>query len=307
MKSKGKIVNGLCHPSWEMAYAKTGFTIIELLTAMSIIVILLSLLLPSLNMVRRYAREVTQKGQFHDISKGLEMFSIDFDGYPDSAPLDADGDNYCGAMKLCEAMVGQDGLGFHPDSVFDDKGKASDKTTELYFNRTPLSIPPTPTQEANLRTRKVKYIEGQNVQIASIGTLFSSTPFDSCCPVLCDVFKRNELRSLAGEKLGMPILYYKADPSKLTHDANQGVTNKTNIYNYLDNDKLLQIKPPWGGGNDHPLYDSAGKGSLFYSNTRDKAVTVTDKPYNPNSYILISAGWDGLYGTRDDVYNFMTK
>ena len=289
MKSKGK---------------RTGFTIIELLTVMSIIIILISILVPSLNAVRRYARVVTQKGQFHDISKGLEMFSINFDGYPDSSAEDLDGDSYCGAMKLCEAMVGQDGLGFHPDSVFDDEGKAIDGTTELYFNRTPLSGPvPTAAEEANLRTRKVKYIEGQNVQIASIGTLFGSTSFDPCCPVLCDVFKRNELRSPKGEKLGMPILYYKADPSKLTHDPNQGVTNKTNIYSYMDNDELLAIGVPWAT-TPHPMYDSGGDGPVFYSNTRDKAVTVIDKPHNPDSYILISAGWDGLYGTRDDVYNF---
>lgn len=290
MKSKGK---------------KTGFTIIELLTVMSIIVILLGMLIPSLNAVRRYARVVKQKGQFNDIGKGLEMFSIDFDGYPDSSALDLGSDNYCGAMKLCEAMVGQDGLGFHPDSVFDDLGMAIDGTTELYFNRTPLAIPPTATEEENLRARKVKYMEGESVQIASIETVLKSEgDFDPNCPVLCDVFKRTELRA-GTEKLGMPILYYKADPSKLTHDANEGVTNNTNIYSYLDNHKLLEIDVPWMvTGTKHPLYDSAGIGPLFYSNTRDKAVTVIDKPHNPNTYILISAGVDGLYGTRDDVYNF---
>jgi type II secretory pathway pseudopilin PulG len=299
MKSKGK---------------KTGFTIIELLTVMSIIIILLSIIVPSLNAVRRYARVVKQKGQFHDIGKGLEMFSIEFDGYPDSSAkeLISPFSEYCGAMKLCEAMVGQDGLGFHPDSVFDDMGRAIDGTTELYFNRVPLSgLVPNPTEEANLRTRKVKYMEGADVQIAYMGELFpAQTTFNVKCPVLCDVFKRNELRSTKGEKLGMPILYYRADPSKLTHDANEiGVSplSGTNIYNYWDNDKLLAIDVPWmtAPNNKHPLYDNnAGKGSLFYRNTRDKAVTVLSKPHNPNSYILISAGWDGLYGTRDDVYNF---
>jgi len=299
MKSKGKII--------KMAYAKTGFTIVELLTVLSIIVILLGMLIPSLNAVRRYAKEVTQKGQFHDIGKGLEMFSINFGGYPDSSAEDLDADDYCGAMKLCEAMVGQDGLGFHPDSVFDDKGKAIDGTTELYFNRAFGPVNPTnPVHVANLQTRKVKYMEGANVQIASIGELFpAQSTYDANCAVLCDVFKRTDLRNTTGDKLGMPILYYRADSTKLTHDANDGVTSNTNIYNYLDNDELLAIDVPWmTTGTKHPLYDSAGKGPLFYSNTRDKAVTVIDKPHNPASYILISAGWDGLYGTRDDVYNF---
>lgn len=296
MKSKGK---------------KTGFTIIELLTVMSIIIILIAMLVPSLNAVRRYARVVTQKGQFHDISKGLEMFSIDFDGYPDSSWSDLDNDSYCGAMKLCEAMVGQDGLGFHPDSVFDDLGKPIDKAADdLYFNRTtpPPESPYTAEEEENLRTRKVTYMEGGDVQIISIDTVFLGDRGDFEDPnysILCDVFKRNDLRNAEGEKLGMPILYYKADPSKLTHDANDGVTNGTNIYNYGDNHELVAIEVPWmTAGTFHPMYASDGRSQPFYSYTRDDAITVVDKPHNPDSFILISAGWDGLYGTRDDVYNF---
>jgi len=43
---------------------KAGFTIVELLTIMSIIVILIGLLVPALNMVKRYAKRVNQKNQF---------------------------------------------------------------------------------------------------------------------------------------------------------------------------------------------------------------------------------------------------
>jgi hypothetical protein len=31
------------------------------------------------------------------------------------------------------------------------------------------------------------------------------------------------------------------------------------------------------------------------------------RPYRRDSYILISAGYDGLYGTADDVLNFEWK
>ena len=31
------------------------------------------------------------------------------------------------------------------------------------------------------------------------------------------------------------------------------------------------------------------------------------RPYRADSYILISAGYDGLYGTRDDICNFDWK
>jgi len=95
---------------------KAAFTIIELLTVMSVIVILISLLIPALNRVRRYAKLVTQKNQFHSISVAMGLFNAEEDCYPDSGKEDEDGEPYCGAMKLCEAMMGQDLLGFHPDS-----------------------------------------------------------------------------------------------------------------------------------------------------------------------------------------------
>ncbi len=43
---------------------------------------------------------------------------------------------------------------------------------------------------------------------------------------------------------------------------------------------------------------------IFYEAIRDKKATAVAKPYNESTYILMSAGWDGMYGTRDDVYNF---
>ena len=97
--------------------SKAAFTIVELLTVMSIIVILIGLMVPSLNMVRRYAWEVRQKAQFNSIGTAIELFNSEFEGYPDSSEQDPDGIDYCGAMKLGEAMMGQDLRGIHPDSV----------------------------------------------------------------------------------------------------------------------------------------------------------------------------------------------
>ena len=77
--------------------------------------ILLSILLPALNMAKWYAKYVTQKNQFHNIDTGLQAFEIDFKEYPDSSATDATDAPYCGAMKLAEAMAGQDGLGFNPE------------------------------------------------------------------------------------------------------------------------------------------------------------------------------------------------
>jgi hypothetical protein len=46
------------------------------------------------------------------------------------------------------------------------------------------------------------------------------------------------------------------------------------------------------------------KGQLFYKVTRNEKAPSIHQPYNKNTYILIAAGHDGIYGTRDDICNF---
>ena len=68
--------------------SKRAFTIVELLTVMSIIVILIGLLVPALNKVRQYATDVKQKAQFHSMDAAMELFHNEFDAYPPSDGMD---------------------------------------------------------------------------------------------------------------------------------------------------------------------------------------------------------------------------
>ncbi len=283
---------------------KAGFTIVELLTVMSIIVILLSLLLPSLQIVRRHARVVGQKNQFRNIEAGLTLYESDFDEYPDSSEVDVSGEAYCGAMKLGEVMAGQDGLGFHMDSrltAYDGTGQ-----TELY---PPAQTTPYPGWYIeNLRSRK-EYLEMKDVKICSLMDLYTSVsgtvPDDpNDVAMLSDVFK-SVTNVKTGRRMGMPVLYYRANTSKLMHDLDDP-GNLDNIYNYLDNHWFLELGPPQIPGEDHPMWKTAAgqQGEEFYKVTQHKGVVPIERPHNKDSYILISAGWDGIYGTRDDVFNF---
>ena len=90
---------------------KKGFTIIELLTVLSIIIILISVLVPGMNRARIFAKKVTQKGQFHEISKGLELFRNDHqETYPDSGAADTDRST-CRLLRRNEALRGDAGPG----------------------------------------------------------------------------------------------------------------------------------------------------------------------------------------------------
>jgi type II secretory pathway pseudopilin PulG len=279
---------------------KTAFTIVELLTVMSIIIILMGLLAPAMNRVRRYARLVNQKNQFHSIDVALEMFRAEFDGFPDSGPLDgsnpAGGVPYCGAMKLAEAMMGQDLLGFHPDSRFRSDGTVDGTPgTQLY--------PPTPAA-ANLKARKEPYLPLENANAYQLKSIFSnSAPFNGDRFVLCDDYTR-ATNLTTGGRIGMPILYYKANTSHLSHDL-ANPDNPDNIYDYKDNHDLVGLGKPWDPppGAPHELF--LNNAQMFYQMTRNKKIpTLITRPYRVDSYILISAGFDGEYGTPDDVFNF---
>jgi len=296
-----------------------AFTIVELLTVMSIIVILIGMLMPALTRVRRYALDVKQNAQFHSIDVAMELYNNELEGYPDSDKQD--GDDYCGAMKLAEAMMGQDLLGFHPRSLFNSDG--IDAAGEELYPLDPALGGDIPLDEyrANLKERKGPYLQLETANAYRLKNIFgvgkavsrtTSETFEEERFALCDVYKRVTLRddptdeaddAIAGKRVGMPILYYKADTSGTRHNETNP-DDIDNIYDYTDNHDFIDIPPPWdsAGTYEHELHKN--NGANFYINTKDEQIYTTDRPYRSDSYILISAGFDGEYGTPDDIYNF---
>ena len=285
---------------------KAAFTIVELLTVMSIIVILIGLLVPALNKVKQYAYDVKQQAQFHSIDAAIELFNSEFDGYPDSDALDPDGAQYCGAMKLCEAMMGRDLMGFHPDSIF----RSSQASDDILYP--PPSADPIAYRNS-LSARKGPYLPLENANAYQLMDLYEEIgPFAGENFVLCDVFRRvTHIQS--GKKVGMPILYYKANTANIQHDF-INPDNPQNIYDYTDNQFLVMLGKPWNppskGGTPHRLAIETGQqpGYRFYMNTTNDKVLSSSRaavrPYRADTYILISAGSDGEYGTPDDICNF---
>ena len=80
---------------------KTGFTVVELLTVITILALLVGILLPAVTAVKTAAKETKQRAQLTTIGMGLTAFKNDFGDYP---PSDIN-DNYCGSQKLAEALV----------------------------------------------------------------------------------------------------------------------------------------------------------------------------------------------------------
>lgn len=300
-----------------MKRIKSGFTVVELLTVIAILALLVGILLPALTTVRNTAKEAKQKVQLTTIDMALVTFKNDYGDYPPSDGWDCGSNislDYCGAEKLCEALVGWDLLGFHPKSEFTSDGKDKAKTFLIYDSAV----------ENNLKERKGYYLELSTANAFRLGItgehdgLFDGTGVLNPDPfVLCDAFAVKKVRVVrpltnppeyVAYDAGTPILYFKANTSSKT--IGPPLFSRPYIYDLMDNVELIrlgQVK----NREDHDIVgdlptDCSKTSGDFIEYIMDLKVSTEERPwpYRPDSYILISAGVDGLYGTADDITNF---
>lgn len=317
------------------AFRKTagkGFTIVELLTVISVIGVLLGLLVPALNEVKKLARDIQQQAQFHSISVALDIFANEMDNYPESSVMA--NDEITGAHTLAEALVGRDLQGFDPMSNYDpddgDYAIANDDNSE-YATGT--------SEEVSLNRRIGPYLNMDKGGAFDLYRVYDGAPdycaggleayYDSSAsadyegdrpaPVITDVYRhvKRQIPTSSGNKvsvkIGAPVLYFKANKaSKLFYSgsnakfSDSGTPNfRDYVYNFEDNRAIMDMvpltdetrTPPYSWADGDCLTD-------FYDAIANPQVITIDRPYNQDSYILLSAGDDGVYGTSDDIWNF---
>jgi prepilin-type N-terminal cleavage/methylation domain-containing protein len=323
-----------------------GFTIVEMLTVMGIIAILIGLLVPALNQVKDYAKQVQQRSQFHSIDVALELFKAEFGTYPESydnidpfIPANmkyAGATSYCGANKLAEALVGLDMLGFHPNSDFRSTGqnnvinKLGANVANVLVYHASTAVVNWETGDENIRARKGPYIDFENANVfrmnevytpanlalsGSFGADYADPQFGNSYPLtLCDVYAKRRTAT-NNKKTGAPILYFRARTNyneqnclRYLNTATGTITDgiQDDIYYLADNYTMLKLNSADDSTVIHPLAGTtpADACQIFEDKIVNKQVTTLRRPYRAGSYILLSAGKDGLYGTADDIYNF---
>lgn len=299
-----------------MKSTKKGFTLIELLVVIAIIAILVSILIPSLGMVKRKAKEASMRATLHGISTGLENFHSDMDKYPSSKQRDMlvieqppnSSATDTGAHHLAEAMFGIDLVGYSnitppgfPNGrwydVF-DQGEDNAGQPKNWLNQPARRYGPyVPSDKLNVYNfrqllaldningtkkladsyYKLNFAEGANVR-------------SNLNPIIADTMDNKAPR---------PILYYKANTRK--HSIRD-------IYQYGDNGNIT------GQGMTMSMaqYDNFDEFFEFESFIWDPKTSAfptdtTARPFNRDSFLLITAGHDGEYGTPDDICNFQVK
>ena len=95
-----------------------------------------------------------------------------------------------------------------------------------------------------------------------------------------------------------PILYYRATPGSTTMSLIE------DIYDPLHNARFIRNRTITDG-HIETLADDTNNYEAFYDYIADPQVAGgTPLPYNMDTFILVSAGKDTIYGTDEDVTNF---
>lgn len=299
----------------------------ELLVVVAIITMLIGVLVPGMRGVTKHARKLKQKAYIHDIEIGIELFREDFGYYPDSDVLTADGvtapNLVCGAQHLAEAMLGRDDLGFDSRSNWHDTGEDTevydddDLSIQKYRKRMYLEL-----KETGAFTIEQLYPSISSTDLLS-GKIVTGTPNNAKdrAPMLTDLYGVR-IEGL-DYKVGTPIVYFKANTASRLHEdepdaSDTSAVTKTWIYDYYDNADIFELPsvedptdPEYTANNYFHHYDedytdangNDGK-TLFYQDiTNEMVQAMNPKPHNPNTFLLMSAGADHTYGTKDDVTN----
>ncbi|MBI9017390.1 MAG: prepilin-type N-terminal cleavage/methylation domain-containing protein [Phycisphaerae bacterium] len=289
---------------------RKGFTLIELLVVIAIIATLMAIVMPAISKVQKSARETAVKAKINSIGQGLESFHNDQGFYPSSA-LDTAQVSYVegvtdfnsppgvldtGAHHLARSMFGADLLGYATKE--DYYVNASGITEDSVGNKVGRTSYLDPENMDILNPRGDKVLQNDPANPGywmSLGLksgenylgFSSDTVIANMNPLIDDGMKANSPRA---------ILYFKARKSGALSGQ---------IYNIDDN-------VVFAGST----FDSLkGKGFNFSADDRDFYEFILDgktgvlgqptaRPYNKDTYILIAAGTDGIYGTKDDICNF---
>jgi prepilin-type N-terminal cleavage/methylation domain-containing protein len=293
-----------------------GFTLVELLVVIAIIALLVGILAPSLQQAKVFARQGKVAALIKVLSTGLEQFNSDptvgdefppsiwnTAGSPGGNPYTASGqanpatigrpttgdEPYIayGAQTLIWALAGADMLG--PPGF----KKTLSGTDGLYVldgarPRYPRCSPFVDITKLDVRDP----LEGKDIFTTGAAATYKAK---ANIPVIMDDFDN-------------PILYFRADTTKLNMDR----------YNYTDNAPFCNPCPPsgWNEANHStldwiacPSERQNRDGTPTYPNgfalfVHNYKVRTVIQPFNYDSFLLISAGPDGYYGTRDDICNF---
>lgn len=320
------------------ARGRSGFTLVELLTVIAIISLLIGILIPSLSAARTQAKATKTTAMFSSLGKAIEMFRNDNDRYPQSNgrnPFESGGSApfLSGAQWLGLQLLGADRKGFvKPISTNDtDNNGVIDNRDWLEW----YALTPTTTKSY---ARNAPYMEPGSRDVATPETY--QTDFAPGGPAPASLTAGSSVWNNARlpffvDSFGFPVLFYAANEGAERpfstgtrntlvmgrYDQSDNIqfagTNAANGVNFSGSEEGWDL----GGGLPHKIKElgwdptrpnEQPAGNTFahaffnvqtFEATRQGATQGKVWPRNPDTFILLSPGPDGVWGTTDDISN----
>lgn len=268
-----------------------GFTVVELLVVIGIILVLLSILVPLATKIQNAGRSATVSAQINAIRSAVEAYHGTFNAYP--GPLPNDGTRVNGITGTVN-VTGSENL------VLGLYGGLERSGSNIVYN-------------ANLIGTGPRYLGPNAANAKTYQAFMDNWPYH--LPEKQDV--SNSGWALYGTNVPefmdrhwfRPIMYLRAKRGA----AGVAADNATDDAQYSRNQISAYTRTAWGDYNRH----SSGKYGLDTLDTDPVSAKypASFRPYvrNPSNpaeprakdtYILIAVGPDGLYGTIDDITSF---
>jgi prepilin-type N-terminal cleavage/methylation domain-containing protein len=324
--------------------ARGGFTLVELLVVIAIIGILVAILVPAVGAVRKMAKNAATGAAITSIGTGLETFKADAKlggAYPPSRSDRTDGfvmSPYTnldiaitGTGLLVWALSGADLLGTPGFSVFGDPSARTlwSQCTGAAYNASNPTWSDAYALDANgqpAHARSGPYVDQSKLKV----TRREGPPGNSAAFVIPEEYRYTGITReypMYLDAYGYPILYYRADPAGRwpCDDLPDTRPGMRGVYHADDNRYLVETVASmpvplrlsksaeahalnWGSSDNACTYTLVAGNQpplgTFEGYIWDKNVQAKLWPQRADSYLLISPGQDGLYGTADDVTNF---
>jgi prepilin-type N-terminal cleavage/methylation domain-containing protein len=297
---------------------RPGFTMIELLTVVGIIVVLIAILLPVVASVQRKAREADTSQEINRLATAAQNYYNDYRAYPGPA-ADRELSGFTGANPKPLTITGTGGvltasenftlgllggvvnIGTNQSPALQFQSQLVGKGPQSLNTLSPKQATPYTDFNATELTPLVggNYVTYNSIAISQpsmSGTPPKSTPIpkptvlDSQVPEFFDHF------TTPG-----PLIYLRARVgARSIVDA-----IPTNPSGVVDPQYYSAEMAPYGFDYNRPVGNDPDTGTPKYPMPIDffKHPTINDTmtPRNSGTFILMSAGADGIWGTKDDI------
>ena len=278
-----------------------AFTLIEILVVISIIILLIAILLPAIMYAQRQGYISATTSDMKSISIALQQYHADMHFYPDSGmvattgayPYPVNSTTYgipqgAGYEVLAEALLGY--LPGQYDGAPNSGTGYSTSSTVTLEETKGFSMYPNPK------------VYGPYMDIGQSDVyMVQSTTNNPPQYYFADAFPPT-----GGAPL--PILYYSATPDPTSNNIFGAGTPGTYMFNLNDDYTSGSTTTGTNGPASAPATGattSAAGTTSFYQligdTSEDNTIDAGQNILGRNSYLLVSAGPDGIYFTGDDV------